>query len=348
MKEYDDNNTAEINNLEKRQKRDNTFNIIVGVSTLIIAILGATFAYFSATASSKENDVNVKSAYVSIAYDGGIEITASNLIPAVERVAIKMFKKEAPKGEDDNYHTLEEEGYAFQENEDAYTNDTARRCVDVLGREVCAVYQFSIQSEGEEGGTTEIAGGIKIEENDFTNLSYIVYEVEIETDEEGNELYDRFKNKVVDPESYVPVSTFTQTDTIDPQAEDRNPNFSYFEKPIRNYAPGVDGGQGAYISTTRPVACLFGYLTEEELMEKYSDNDEYRNIGKDDLRRCKNIFVTNQKKHNYQVLIWLMETGNNQPEQGLEFSGTVKLEVPGGTGDYKGGQITGKDGSEEP
>ena len=50
-------------NMEKNQNLDNqarqpenkrnTFNIIIGVSTLLIAILGATFAYFSATATSK-------------------------------------------------------------------------------------------------------------------------------------------------------------------------------------------------------------------------------------------------------------------------------------------------------
>lgn len=350
MKENDSKSTIEDNNLEKRQKRDNTFNIIVGVSTLIIAILGATFAYFSATASSNENDVHVKSAYVSIAYEGNQEIKASNLIPSSERIALKMFKKESPKGTDDNYHTTEE-GYAFQENEDEYTNDTSRRCVDAVGREVCAVYQFSIHSEGEEGGMTEIAGGIRIEENEFelinsttheTNLSYVLFEVDVETDEQGNVLYDRFKNKAVVPNSYVEVSTFTNRDTIDTNADDSNPGFARFEQPIRNYGPSNEQGQqGGYQSTTHPMACLFGYYTEEELMEKYN-----KAIGIDDLRRCRTTLITNKKEHHYQIFIWLMETGNNQPDQGKEFSGTVKLEVPGGgTGDnnYDGGEITGKD-----
>ena len=39
--------------------KTNTFNLIIGISTLLIAILGATFAYFSATARSKENDVTL-------------------------------------------------------------------------------------------------------------------------------------------------------------------------------------------------------------------------------------------------------------------------------------------------
>ena len=54
------------NNEEKANNKTNTFNLIIGVATLLIALLGATFAYFSATARSRENDVTVKSAYVSI------------------------------------------------------------------------------------------------------------------------------------------------------------------------------------------------------------------------------------------------------------------------------------------
>ena len=67
---------------EYANNKKNVFNIIIGIATLLIALLGATFAYFSATARSKDDDVSVKSAYVSIAYDGGTEIKASHLIPA--------------------------------------------------------------------------------------------------------------------------------------------------------------------------------------------------------------------------------------------------------------------------
>ncbi len=315
MKEYEEKESIENNNLEQRQKRDNTFNIIVGVSTLIIAILGATFAYFSATASSKDNDVNVRSAYVSISYDGGTEIKASNLIPSSEKVSIRMFQKEVESvgNVDDEIAYLDQ---------DEYTNDTSRRCIDVKGREVCYVYQFSIKSEGEEGGNTEISGGIKVNQNEFDNLSFIVYEVEFETDEEGKELVDKFGNKIV--KNYTLVSDFTEIDD-NPDHEDIDPKYSLFEKPFDNRSD-----DGNYLSTTYPVACLFGF------------SDDYETAAKDSLERCKNLSITNQAKHTYQVMIWLRETGKNQPEQGLTFQGTVNLEVPGGTGDYPDGRITGK------
>ena len=91
-----DNNKENIisnNNEEQKRNKSNTFNLIIGIATLLIALLGATFAYFSATARSRDNDVSVKSAYVSISYDGGTEIKATNLIPATQTVAINKFQK---------------------------------------------------------------------------------------------------------------------------------------------------------------------------------------------------------------------------------------------------------------
>ena len=312
-KEY--NISQEEQRMEHVQKRDNTFNIVIGISTLLIAILGATFAYFSATASSEENDVNVKSAYVSISYDGGTEIKASNLIPSTEKVALRMFQKEV-----ESVGTTKDD-IAFLD-QDEYTNDTTRRCIDTKGREVCYVYQFSIESEGAEEGTTEITGSIKINQNEFTNLSYVVYEVTFQKDEEGNTLVDKFGNKIV--QSYSLVSEFDQVDN-NPDHEDIDPNFSIFEKPFDNKSD-----DGNYLSTTYPVACLFGF------------SDTYSTDPKDNTDRCSNHSITNQAKHTYQVMIWLRETGKMQPEQGLTFQGTVNLEVPGGIGDYPDGRITGK------
>ena len=164
MNEFNTNQSNDDINIEKKENRNNTFNIVIGVSTLLIAILGATFAYFSATATSKENDVNVKSAYVSISYDGGTEIKASNLIPATEKVALKMFQKVVTE----SIGAEGDEGLVF-EDKDQYTNDTSRRCIDVKGREVCYVYQFSIESDGEEGGSTAINGVINVNQNQFEN-----------------------------------------------------------------------------------------------------------------------------------------------------------------------------------
>lgn len=318
MNEFNTNQSSDDINIEKKENRNNTFNIVIGVSTLLIAILGATFAYFSATATSKENDVNVKSAYVSISYDGGTEIKASNLIPATERVALKMFQKEVePAG-------VEGDKDFKPANEDENPNDTSRRCIDVKGKEVCAVYQFSITSDGEEGGSTEINGVIKVNENQFKELSYIVYEVVFKENDDGQILLDKYGHKIV--KNYSLISEFDQVDDNGDHYDD-DPNYAKFENPY-----SINGEESQV--TIYPAACLFGY------------SDKYDNVDVNDPSRCKSISVTNKKQHTYQVMIWLRETGERQDEQGLLFQGTVSLEVAGGVGgefsDYAEGKITGQ------
>ena len=329
----EDNNNQSINSVEPNNQvlnnvnndnKNNTFNIIIGISTLLIAILGATFAYFSATARSKENDVSVKSAYVSISYDGGTEIKATNLIPSSLAVTYKSFTKEV-----EAIGTIDDESLNFI-SEDKYTNENLdRRCVDKKGREVCYVYQFSVNSDGVEDGTTDILGGIKINTNEFKNLSYTVFEVLFDQDN-GQDKVDKFGNRVVRNGGYIPLESlnFTEEDENEGHEEYSDIKFAKFEVPFDKY-----GDNEEYLRTVSPIACLFGY------------SDTYNSAEADDLTRCKTLKISNNEKHTFQVMIWLEETGSVQDEQGLSFEGTVNLEVPGGQGDgdYSDGKITGKD-----
>lgn len=296
----------------------NTFNLVIGIATLLIALLGATFAYFSATAISAENDVTVKSAYVSISYDGGTEIKASNLIPATENVALKKYQKEVEVYDPEKHGEI-------NTDYDVYKNDVDRKCVDAKGKEVCYVYQFSIESDGAADEKTDILASIKINKNEFDNLSYVLYEVTFR-EEEGVVLTDRYGFGIVD--SYTVVSEFDNVDTNPDNEDIIDIKFAKFEKPY-----DVIGENEELVETINPVACLFGYA---------EDAAEQRD---DDTARCKPYPLTNKEKHTYQLVIWLEETGVEQPEQGLTFEGTVSIEVSGGfdTGEYGNGQITGQE-----
>ena len=305
------------NTNNKQSNKSNAFNLVIGIATLLIALLGATFAYFSATARSAENDVTVKSAYVSISYDGGTEIKASNLIPASLTVALNKYQKTAtPKGEDEEIDT----------DYDNYTGDVARRCIDAKGREVCYVYQFSVESDGIEGDTTDIIASIKVNKNEFSNLSYVLYEVELEK-ENDTVVTDKYGFGIV--KSYTLRSDFSLEDTNDDieTSDFKTVKFAKFEKPEDIY-----GDNEELIKTINPVNCLFGYV------------EDYETIDKDNSARCKPYTLTNKTKHTYQLVIWLEETGEVQPEQGLTFEGTVAIEVSGGfnSDDYTDGKITGK------
>lgn len=319
------NNAINPNNGENFNNKSNTFNLVIGLATLLIAILGATFAYFSATARSKENDVTVKSAYVSITYDGGTEIKASNLIPATQQVALKKYQKAATE------YNADTDG-EMDTDYDVYRNDVNRRCVDAKGKEVCYVYQFSVISDGAEGEDTEILASIKVNNNNFTNLSYVLYEVDLKADPEDSSktLKDKFGIGIVDTEKggYHLASKFTTMDTNPDNVDFTGVGFNKFEQP-----EDIKGENEEITGTLNPVACLSGL------------SSDFAEKPKDDTSRCDTLKIKNKIKHTFQLVIWLEETGEVQDEQGRTFEGTVSIEVSGGidTGEYENGKITGKE-----
>lgn len=131
------------------EEKDNRglFLGVIGVLTLIVAIIGATFAYFSASVSSNDNAVAVQSATIAISYIDGQVISADNLIPATENVA-----------------------------KAAYANATGfGKCLDDNKQQVCAIFGFTIENNAPS--SQELNGSIFVTANGFTNLKYIVYDV---------------------------------------------------------------------------------------------------------------------------------------------------------------------------
>ena len=145
-----DNNIEEYKKEEeKMRKKSNTFNLVIGLATLLIAILGATFAYFTMTNGSKENEIAVRSSYVSISYDGGTKVEADDLIPTNENVMLWAYQDRAN-----------------EKFTDALEEEHSLQCIDSKNRKVCYVYQFTVRSDG-EGETTNITGIITVNQNEF-------------------------------------------------------------------------------------------------------------------------------------------------------------------------------------
>lgn len=316
----------------QNNNKSNVFNLVIGIATLLIALLGATFAYFSATARSAENDVTVKSAYVSISYDRGTDIKATNLIPATEAVVLSKYMKTMEVYNPEVHGNLILD---YDQYNSTISDMLDRRCVDAKGKEVCYVYQFSVISEGVEGEKTDILASVKINTNDFENLSYLLYEVNLR-EENGVVVTDRYGFDIVD--RYTPVGTFDEIDT-NPDNPWRDENGELIEDEQVKFAKFVNpydivNPETSEVETVNPVACLFGYSKEEDALALREDNTD----------RCLTKGIDNNVKHTYQLLIWLEETGDVQEEQGMTFEGTVTIEVSGGvnTNEYEDGIITGQ------
>lgn len=131
---------------------------VVAVATLIVAIIGATLAYFSITASSNEGVVNATAAVISIEYNDGQQVTAQadELIPSIFSVVQTVYETNVKDSE---------------VAEDVTT--IGNTCIDSNSRQVCSAYRFTIRSDIER----TVSATLSNEYNGFTYLSYAVYDV---------------------------------------------------------------------------------------------------------------------------------------------------------------------------
>ena len=74
-------------------KNNTVMLTIIGIATLLIAVVGATFAFFSAQVSGldRQKEDVIKSATVGTTFIGGNEVTAANIYPKEEAWGTKKF-----------------------------------------------------------------------------------------------------------------------------------------------------------------------------------------------------------------------------------------------------------------
>ncbi len=128
----------------ENRKGSGIFLGVIGVATLIVAIIGATFAFFGANAASAENAIGATGAVLALGYSDNTSGLKHNLIPARNEVA----------------------HYAAT-NTDHITSKGA--CIDDNKNEICGIYEFTI---GNPSLTTAqgLFGNIKIATMEFQNL----------------------------------------------------------------------------------------------------------------------------------------------------------------------------------
>lgn len=145
--------------MDREDKRGIFFGV-VGVLTLIVAIIGASLAWFSINANSAEDALTIQAASVKIVYEDGDGIEVSGLIPSDKTVALTTLRR------------------YLKGNIDKITQAPYRECIDDNGNVVCAVYEFNLTNNG-------------------TNPVKITARVKpkaIPNDEEGNPTYTAFQN----------------------------------------------------------------------------------------------------------------------------------------------------------
>ena len=111
--------------MEENKKGANTLYAVIGIATLVVAIIGATFAYFSA--SQTNSDITGTTAEA-----GGLTIEAklitdntnNNIIP------LNLITNQTLKPESTDQYV---------DSEDQFDKAMTNKCKDSLGNNICAV-----------------------------------------------------------------------------------------------------------------------------------------------------------------------------------------------------------------
>lgn len=173
---------------------------VLSVATLIVSIIGATFAYFVASANGKENAVQAGAANVA----GTLTLTETvdyrqNMIPVTETLMKTSYKRtEAATGTG----TGRCEGYSAAGGNTVYN--------------LCSIYQFTVSNSATIAQT--IYASLTANTNTFANLKYCIFEGEAGTsDTEKVACRNMPAEKSTDKNIFselIPATTGTHTYTL--------------------------------------------------------------------------------------------------------------------------------------
>lgn len=221
---------------------------ILGILTLIIAIMGASLAYFTAQAPTADEQIQVQSATVTITYEQGRVLKAEQLIPSSYDVVKKTYKRT---------DTILVDG-----------EQKSAQCIDAKGYQVCSIFRFGISNKGGRNKQA-ITGKISTitdptlnpqdgEGNykEFQNLRFSVFKVHLDENNE-NYLYDEEDNiyvtEIGNDSCHPYLRPTTSTEQLDPK-------------------------------TNLPIANLFNHCTGATTDEETGENpDNVFEIGADEV-----------------------------------------------------------------
>ncbi len=146
--------------MEENRKGPGVFYAVVGVATLVVAIIGATFAYFSASASNNEAITG------NTAEAGGVELT----ITPVTTTGTNML----PLNLMDNTKATDPATGAADQFADALGSTKGASCKDSNGNNVCQVYSITVKNKSTTS-TVQVRGTLNLA-SEATNMKWQLLE----------------------------------------------------------------------------------------------------------------------------------------------------------------------------
>lgn len=163
-------------NQEKNERNGRgLFYFVIAFAVIIIAVVGATYAYFTAFAvTDGNNEVTAASSKVELGIEVDRSGANSNLIPVSENIAKYAYAMQKTVTDTDECLAYEtDELGSPTANCIKYKKSKNSTCIDDDGAEVCSTYTYTISSSNTSPQKLTMYLGTN--ENQFGNLWFAVY-----------------------------------------------------------------------------------------------------------------------------------------------------------------------------
>ena len=163
--------------MENNNNSRGIFYGVIGVATLVVAIIGATFAFFTASVSQNYAINGVSSGTVDLEFDEVQKNFKTGMIP-VKTAAAEVLTLDHDNSEATAKIT------AFAEFPGFGTGPGKGSCTDLVGNDICSIYTFTISNPEDSTITQDVLGSLTVNVNgkqvdgkevQFTNLKYALF-----------------------------------------------------------------------------------------------------------------------------------------------------------------------------
>lgn len=295
----DNNQAKNINN--KNNNGRELFYGIIAVAIFIVMAVGATFAYFTATARSANSSVSTKSTTLELEYISyGSAWSKDDLIPADTTIS----------------------EYSVEYQTDITPNNL---CMDDYGNSICSVYEFQVRNPANSPQTVTL--NIVSEVNGFANLNAMAYELSIENNdkynskENGNGTNDpTFKNAKDDPTvGAIPVV-------------DGDGNELYTETPIYVNRDGVKKTLLQYNSSEDKEHPVLKSSIDRQVIQVTEANKD-ADASEKTVKLAENITIDGGQTRTFIIVLYVKNINEDQTkvDASKEFTGRVVVSTGDGT-----------------
>lgn len=295
----------ENNNVQNSQDNGRgVFYAVIGVATLVITIIGATFAYLAASTNSAPNAITATGAQVSLDFSDVKTGLKTDLIPIAP--TLEQFNKGNYTGDG-----FDAEGAPAENIQYDFVGINKSDCRDVNGNPICSVYQFTVTNSSQTAAQ-RVYATFTVGQNTFANLKYAL-----------------FKGTAADVKASA--LGWDVDGDADGSDEGTDPDGEH-----TGFTTDFDGGSNGSFNKTLTATDaqrknVIGNPGDLIIAAKTPVTEAWSAEGSEWNRLTQVLDIG--ESMTYTMVLYVNETGSKQEDQGKSFAGTVSFTTEGsGTG----------------